>query len=445
MFNILVFGANSEHVPEELRKLASSVECVGYDSEKLMEPSGVSPHLILCYPHSGEMSTLEIAQTIRMSYPDLSLFFITSDKKDFDKKRLVKNGFTQAYLLPWEKSDLLRSLKEESVYSVVPELRDYQVIKVVDLTPGTVLDFSLKVFLPKNNKLVQFSHEGDPISEDKFAKLFENHLNTLFIHKDELEKFRQYTAETFKKLLMPDRVSETDKQIKLEKCVRELISDMFYEDTKENTFTNSQSLLNEVKEIIKLILSESDADIMRKVGSLTNQEGNFYLHLSNVSAYAGLFAIVLGFEKPEEMALAGLLHDIGKINLPIEIAELEENEMGPHALEAYKKHPNYSIDIARLKRIALPDGVIKAILQHHEAINGTGYPTGVASSKISKEGRLLAIADAFDYKTTMRPGESAISLGQALKDLLQENSTDPNKMILDRDMLKKLRDFFIKE
>lgn len=444
MFNILVFGANSEHVPEELRSLASSVECVGYDSEKLMEPSGLPPHLILCYPHSGEMSTLEIAQTLRMSYPELSLFFITNDKKDFDKKRLVKNGFTQAYLLPWEKSDLLRSLKEESIYSVVPELRDYQVIKVVDLTPGTVLDFSLKVFLPRNNKLVQFSHEGDPISDEKFGKLYENHLNTLFIHKDELEKFRKYTAETFKKLLVPGRVSETDKQMKLEKYVRELISDMFYEDTKEDTFTKSQTLLNEVKEIIKLILSESDTDIMRKMGSLVNQEGNFYLHLSNVSAYAGLFAIILGFEKPEEMALAGLLHDIGKINLPIEIADLEESEMSPHALEAYKKHPTFSIDIARLKRISLPDSVIKAILQHHEAFNGTGYPAGISSTKISKEGKLLAIADAFDYKTTMHPGRPPTSMGQAMKDLLEENSGDPGKMILDREMLKKLRDFLVK-
>lgn len=444
MFRILVFGANSDQIPEELRALATSIECVGYDSDKMMETADPLPSIVLCYPHEGAMSTLEIAQTLRMFYSDLPIFFIAADKKDFDKKRLVKNGFTQAYLLPWEKADLLRSLREESIYSVVPELRDYQVIKIVDLTPGTVLDFSLKVFLPRNNKLVQFSHDGDPISEDKFSKLYENHLNTLFIHKDELEKFRKYTADTFKKLMMPNKVSETDKQLKLEKYVRELISDMFIEDTKENTFGKSQSLLNEVKEIIKLLLSEDDKDIAKKVGSLINQEGNFYLHLSNVSAFAGLFAIVLGFEKPEEMALAGLLHDIGKINLPIEIADMDESQMGPHALEAYKKHPNYSIDVARLKRIALPDAVIKAILQHHEAMNGTGYPTGIASSRISKEGRLLAIADAFDYKTTMRSGEKSISMGQALIDLLEENSHDPGRMLLDREMLKKLKEFFLK-
>ena len=444
MLRIVVFGATADQIPSELKALAESIDYEGYDSDKIMEPIEPPPSLILCYPGGLNMSTLELAQTLRMNYQDLPIFFIAADKKDFDKKRLIKNGFTQAYLLPWEKADLLRSMQEESVYSVLPELRNYQVIKVVDLTPGTILDFDLKVFLPRNNKLLPFSSEGDPVNEDKFAKLMENHLNTLFIHKDEVEKFRKYTADTFKKLLRPNKISETEKQEKLEKCVRDLISDMFIEDTKENTFGNSQSLLKEVKEVIKLLLSDDDKDILKKIGQMVNQEENFYLHLSNVSAYAGLFAIVLGFEKPEDMALAGLLHDIGKINLPVDIADMPVDQLGPHALEAYKKHPVYSIDVAKLKRIVLPEPVIKAIMQHHEAVNGTGYPNGLQGQRISKEGKLLAIANNFDHRTSMKPGKPAVSPRQAIQDMFDENSIDPGRMVFDTDMLRKLRDFFTK-
>lgn len=444
MLRIVVFGATQDQVPTELQVIADSVVCEEYDLEKMMEPIEPSPSIILCYPPHNNMSTLEFAQTLRMNYPELPIFFIASEKKDFDKKKLIKNGFTQAYLLPWEKADFLKALREESVFSMVPELRDYQVIKVVDLTPGTILDFDLKLYLPRNNKLVQFSHEGDPVSEEKFSRLFDNQFNTLFVHKDEIEKFRRYTAETFKKLLRPNKMSETERQEKLENCVRDLISDMFIEDTKENTFGKSQSLLNEIKEIIKLLLTEDDTDLAKKVGLLVNQEGNFYLHLSNVSTFAGLFAIVLGFERPEDMALAGLLHDIGKINLPSDIADKEMEELGPHALEAYKKHPNYSIDVARMKRIALPDAVIRGILHHHEAVNGSGYPAGIMGSKLSKEGRLLAIANAFDHLTTLKPGENMISFRQVLIDLHKENSIDPSRMKLDPEMLKKLKDFFTK-
>lgn len=444
MLSVVIYGAQEDQIPTELKAVASSITCEPYDAEKIMEAIEPAPSIILCYPPNIEMSTLELAQTLRMNYPELPIFFIATDKKDFDKKHLIKNGFTQAYLLPWEKADFLRSLKEESIYSVVPELRNYQVIKIVDLTPGTILDFDTKVFLPRNNKLVPFSSEGDPVSEEKFAKLYENQLNTLFVHKDEIEKFRKYTAEMFRKLLRPSKISETEKQEKLERCVRDLISDMFIEDTQENTFGKSQSLLKEVKEIIKLLLSEDDTDISKKIGLLLNQEANFYLHLSNVSAFAGLFAIALGFEKPEDMALAGLLHDIGKINLPVDVADMEPRDMGPHALEAYKKHPNFSIDVARLKKIVLPDPVIKAILHHHEAINGTGYPSGLVGNRISKEGKLLAIANEFDHRTSLMPGQNAVSLRQALIDMHKENSIDPGRMVLDPEMLRKLKEFFIK-
>ena len=441
---IVVYGAQADQIPSELKTIASSIVCEPYDVDKLMEAMDPQPNVILCYPPDIEMSTLELAQTLRMNYPDTSIFFIAIDKKDFDKKKLVKNGFTQAYLLPWEKADFLKSINEECVYSVVPELRNYQVIKIVDLTPGTILDFDTKVFLPKNNKLLPFSSEGDPVSEEKLARLYENQLNTLFIHKDEIEKFRQYTAETFRKLLRPNKMSETEKQVKLETCVRDLISDMFIEDEQENTFGKSQTLLKEVKEVIKLLLSEDDTDLAKKIDNLVNQEANFYLHLSNVSTFAGLFSIALGFEKPEDMALAGLLHDIGKINLPQDVADMEMKDMGPHAIEAYKKHPQFSLDVAKLKKIALPDPVIKGILHHHEAFNGTGYPAGLVGPRISKEGRLLAIANEFDHRTSMKAGHSAVSFRQVLIDLQKENSIDPSRIVFDPEMLRKLKDFFIK-
>lgn len=443
-FNIVVFGATRDQVHPEILSVASEVSFIEYDVDKIMDPLDNAPEVILCFPSRCEMSTLEIAQTLRMNYPDMAIFFIATDKKDFDKKKLIKNGFTQAYLIPWEKADLIRNLREEAIYTIIPELRNYKPVKVVDLLPDTILDFSMKAFLPKNGKMVSFSQAGDPIPGEKLKKLFECAMNTLFVHKDEMECFRNYTAKTLSKLLKPGAISETEKQEKLETAVRDLISDMFIDDIKENTFSKSQSLLNEVKDIISLLIQESDFELSKKIDLLVNQEKNFYLHLSNVSTFAGLFAIVLKFDKPEQMALAGLLHDIGKINLPQEIADLEESEMGPHALEAYHKHPIYSMDVARSKKMSLPEPVIKAISQHHEKMNGSGYPSKLEGHKISKEGRLLAIADQFDYLTSAKPGQPNMSMAEALIHMHLENSKDPGRMFLDVDMIKALKTFFIK-
>lgn len=444
MFQIAVLGGKPEQISADIKSLASGIGYYDYDADKLMDPIEPNPDIILCFA-GGEIPALEIAQCLRMNYPGSPVFFIATEKKDFDKKKLIKNGFSDAYLFPWEKADFLRSLKNEAVYSVLPELRDYKPIKVVDLQPGAVLDFGMRVYLPRNNKLLPFSAQGEPVSIEKFAKLTENNLNTLFVHKDDVEKFYKHTAETFKKLMKPNAMSETEKQEKLEKAVRELLSDMFIEDMRENTFTKSQALLKEVKEIIHLLIKDENSDLLSKVTQITNQEENFYLHLSNVSTYAGVFAIILGFEKPEELALAGLLHDIGKINLPVEIADMDMKDMGSEALAAYKNHPKYSLDVIRSKKMVVPDKVAKAIAQHHEHMNGTGYPAGLEGPRISPEGRVLAIANTFDHLTSLKSDQKNLSPAEALKQMIDDNSRDPGRMILDIEYLKKLKDVFIKE
>jgi HD-GYP domain-containing protein (c-di-GMP phosphodiesterase class II) len=438
-FRIAIYGTEESLVHPEIKKISSEIQYLPYDIEQMLEPLVMTPDVILCYPPKDDLNlpALEIAQTLRSIYMESPLYFISLDKKSFDKKRLIKNGFTQAFLLPWEKADLIRSMNDEQICSLLPELRDYKAIKVADIKPGVVLDFGMKVYLPRSNKLLPFSHEGDPISEDKFQKLAESKMNTLFVKKDEVEKFRQYTAKIFK-----DLMSETDKQDKLEVCVRDLISDMFIEDVKENTFAASQVLLKEVKDIISILIEDAHKEIAPRVNTLINQEQNFYLHLSNVSTYGGLFAMVLGLPNPQDVALAGLLHDIGKINLPPEIADLPESDLSQTAIEAYKKHSEFTIDVLKLRRIALPQPAMNAILHHHEAVNGTGYPKGLEGPRISKEGKVLAIANEFDNLTSMQPGKLSLSPRAALELMLDNNIH--KSMKLDLDMLKKLKSVFLK-
>lgn len=443
MLKLAIFGADEKQIPSEIPHLVQVIHYYPYDEDKISEQLPEEPNLIMCFA-SEKMSVLEIAQSLRMNYPETPIYFIAYERKDFDKKKLIKNGFSNAYLLPWEKTDLFRSLKEEASYSEMPELRDYRPIKVVDFKPSMTLDFGLKIFLAKNNKLLPFSSAGDEISQEKYNKLTDGNMNTLFVHKDEITKFHEYTAGMFKTLLKPGQISETERLEKLETVVRDLISDMFIDDTRENTFGKSQALLKEVKEVIKLLITDDYGDIMKKIDIIINQEESFYLHLTNVSTFSGLFAIVLGFEHPQELALAGLLHDIGKINLPVEMANIELEDLGVEALAAYHNHPKYTLDVIRLKRLVISEKVSKAILHHHEAMNGTGYPSGLEGARICAEGRILAIANTFDHLTSLRPGEKSLTAREAIEQMYEENTRDPGRMILDTVMLKKLKEFFIK-
>ena len=125
-------------------------------------------------------------------------------------------------------------------------------------------------------------------------------------------------------------------------------------------------------------------------------------HSDRVALYAKRIAARLGEtnEECERIYMAGLLHDVGKIGVPDSILA----KPGALTTEEYaivKKHPEIGHTI--LKHLKLLDYVLPGVLHHHEAVNGSGYPAGLAGDAIPLHGRILAVADAYDAMTSDRP------------------------------------------
>lgn len=436
-FKLTIFAAKKEDIPKEITALTSNITIHPYDVDMMTEEPTVQPQVVLCFTSHGEMSALEIAQTLRMSMPEVPMYYVALDPKEFDKKRLIKNGFNDAYLLPWEKTELARSMKEEMLYTTIPEMRDYRPVQVLDLIPGSVMDFDTRVFLPANNKFVVFAREGEPVLEEKMAKLKERNQNTLYVHKEEMSKFYSYTVEAFK-MIGKQGESATQKEFRLKVGIRELVSDMFIDDSHENTFKKSQNLMEDLKKTVMSMIEEDNSNLIGKINSMINQESDFYGHLSRVATYATLFAITLDLEKPVELGLAGLLHDIGLTALPPEVMATPYDKLSPDAKAAYDKHPQISIDIIRMKKMVVSDRIQKAILHHHERLDGTGTPHSLKSKKISIEGQVIAIANRFDHLTTMKKDVEKFTARQAFDLIMNENSQDPVRMGIEVDLIRKL-------
>ncbi|HUP78666.1 MAG TPA: HD-GYP domain-containing protein [Pirellula sp.] len=125
-------------------------------------------------------------------------------------------------------------------------------------------------------------------------------------------------------------------------------------------------------------------------------------HSDRVALYAKRIAERLGesVEECERIYMTGLLHDVGKIGVPDSIL----GKPGALTAEEYaivKKHPEIGHTI--LKHLKQLDYVLPGVLHHHEAVNGTGYPAGLAGEAIPLHGRILAVADAYDAMTSDRP------------------------------------------
>lgn len=440
LFRIAIFGTQPEFDLKKVVPENSVFVPADYDMEKIAEAEVPPAELVICYPPTDKSTNmLELAQLLRMSYPSALIFYLVLKREDFEKKKIIKNGFDNAFLLPWESSELQQSLGEAALYSRLPELKEFAPVKVLDLVAEKILDFGTKIYLPVNNKLVTLGRSGEPMSEDKLRMLNQGSYGTVFVHKSELSKFHEYTKTVLSELGQIQ--SETERQEKMRTAVRELVSDLFVDDVQENTFGKSKSIVEELSKTVSAMLKEQFPIIMKKLGSLLNEEFSFYRHLSNVSTYSMIFGMALGIEKPQEVAVAGVLHDVGKTALPLEVAGQEESQMSPVALEAYRKHPQLTIDVIKMKRVPLQERVTKAILQHHERCDGSGYPVGLNASRICIEAKILAIADEFDYLTSLKPGSAKMTPKEALDQLVRDNGMGAMK--LDVDMLITIRDVLI--
>ncbi|MES2831835.1 MAG: HD domain-containing phosphohydrolase [Pseudomonadota bacterium] len=148
-----------------------------------------------------------------------------------------------------------------------------------------------------------------------------------------------------------------------------------------------------------------------------------YLHGLKVAIYLMVLGRHLGFPKEQlsELGSIGLLLDIGMLKVPAELVE-KTGELTPEEAVQLMQHVQYSIQ-ALEQGEPLPRYVARGIQEHHERIDGSGYPSGLAGTDISVYGRMAAIADTFAAMTTARPYDVTHSAFDAMKELFKESAT----------------------
>jgi PAS domain S-box-containing protein/putative nucleotidyltransferase with HDIG domain len=139
-------------------------------------------------------------------------------------------------------------------------------------------------------------------------------------------------------------------------------------------------------------------------------------HQKQVAKLASAIAKEMGFrkEKIEGIYVAGILHDIGKINIPTEILS-KPGKLSEIEMSLIKTHPKIGYEI--LKTLELPWAICPSVLQHHERIDGSGYPSGLLSKDIHIEAKILAVADVVEAMSSHRPYRPALGIGKALDEI----------------------------
>jgi len=161
-------------------------------------------------------------------------------------------------------------------------------------------------------------------------------------------------------------------------------------------------------------------------------------HSTNVAKYAVAIGRDLGLSpsRLEEVHIAAILHDVGKIGISEQIIS-KPDRLSREEFTIMKDHPAHGIRI--LEPIGFPQFIINAIYQHHERYDGKGYPQGIDGEDITLAARILSVADTVDAMVSERPYRGTSSSDAVLRELEKESGQqfDPEVSATARNLIEK--------
>jgi putative nucleotidyltransferase with HDIG domain len=153
-------------------------------------------------------------------------------------------------------------------------------------------------------------------------------------------------------------------------------------------------------------------------------------HQRRVSQLAVAIATELGMEEDrvQDLAVAGLLHDVGKVYVPSEILS-KPGKLTSLELGLAKAHAEASYNI--IKSIKFKGPIAHIVWQHHERMDGSGYPQGLPGDQIMLEARILAVADVVEAMVSHRPYRPALGLEKALDEIIKNRAILYDAQVVD--------------
>lgn len=191
-----------------------------------------------------------------------------------------------------------------------------------------------------------------------------------------------------------------------------------FTDVRESKHIPVEELDALAKDSLSLVVDS--AGVIACLAMLDNKDRYTFIHSANVGITAGIIGKWFGFDQTrlKELIFAGFLHDIGKTQVPLDILN-KPGKLTPEELSIIQKHSHLGYQLIS-KNQHIPFETKLAILQHHEKLDGTGYPLRITSDRISQVAQIISIADIYDALTSNRVYRKGLTPFKAIKILCDE-------------------------
>ncbi len=278
------------------------------------------------------------------------------------------------------------------------------------LKPGMKIDQSIVDRLGRN--LVT---RGSILDEYIIDSMLKMGIMTVYIQEGTIE------PEDIESKISPEIKRKIEKlhtddpaKVNLSASVRKRVSEgiqFIYNNAESDKLANATDSI--ASDLMKAI--DSNDAIAIDINELKTSDEYTFKHSVDVATIAMILGKQQGLSKQQvyELGVSGLLHDVGKTKIPIEIlnkpARLNDDEFA-----IMKQHSVYGYHMLE-KKGEFNKEICYAVLQHHEKINGKGYPLGFNEKQITPYAKILSVADIYDALVTERPYKSAFSQRDAVE------------------------------
>ncbi len=249
-----------------------------------------------------------------------------------------------------------------------------------------------------------------------------------------------------KVFIKQDKLNESDFEFKKLKTPEKLIIKLVIpEKTTQILATNARKLLKKVynnekldinvyQETTDMILQEVSKNLekIECIAQLRVYDEYTFSHTVNVSAMSSALGMTLGLSENQikELALGALLHDIGKMRIPIDILN-KPKSLDPEEFEIMKSHTLFGYKYIT-ENMEINDSIARVSLDHQEKYAGGGYPNGLQGKEINLYAQVAAIADVYDALISTRIYKKAVDPMDAVEIMIAESKKSFNPYMFDK-------------
>ncbi|HSW64251.1 MAG TPA: HD-GYP domain-containing protein [Dissulfurispiraceae bacterium] len=220
----------------------------------------------------------------------------------------------------------------------------------------------------------------------------------LAIRIEDIALYQEYLDAMLSSPALPAEVKRKSRAIGMKESSKIMIREVLASPTDLEKINQIAGVVGAMTEAV--LNNEIDA---RDLMSLKNHDLYTYTHSINVTVLSVALAAALGLprEQIEKLGIGAMLHDIGKSAIPAEVLN-KQGQLSEEEFRLMQQHPVEGIRMLE-GNAEIPKESLLVVLQHHEKLNGAGYPLRLQGNKITAFGRISALTDCYDALTTPRP------------------------------------------